>query len=103
MISIFLILSWWVWTAATDSPTVADLVDDRLLIPVQEAARLLSCNRSTLYRKFAAGVLDLTRVGSRTYVTSIELRRYLTQEMGPPRDRKRDPTAPHFSRKRAAP
>ena len=54
-----------------------DLVRQRELWPVAEAAYRLGIHRVTLYRKAQDGEIRLVKVGRRTYVSDAELRRFV--------------------------
>jgi excisionase family DNA binding protein len=49
----------------------------RLLYPVQEAADLLGVHRTTLYARHREGLIELVRIGGRTYVSADEIERYI--------------------------
>jgi hypothetical protein len=51
---------------------------ERRLLPIEEARYVLgNISRAKLYEEIAAGRLRLTRIGSRTFVDSRELDRYM--------------------------
>ncbi len=60
--------------------STADLISQRLIYPVAEAAQLLGCHSTTLYDFVRQGRLTLTRSGGRTFVTADELSRFLREE-----------------------
>ena len=57
--------------------TTGDLVTQRRLYPVQEAAELLGVHRTTLYNRSNEGLITLLRIGGRTYVAADEIERYI--------------------------
>lgn len=57
-----------------------------LQVPLNEAARLLSYSRSTLYRMEAAGEIAFRRHRGRTYVLMSEVRRLIGGESEAKRD-----------------
>lgn len=59
--------------------TTEDLIRRRKLWPTPEAAHLLGVDRSTLYRWARAGMLNLTKVGGRTFVADAELDRFVAR------------------------
>lgn len=65
------------------APTTNDLVKQRLLYPLGEAAQLLGRHRTSLYDLARQGRLELVRDGGRTYVLAEEIERYLTEELKP--------------------
>ena len=85
MLSVFL----WAVMFLTASPerrpalTAGDLIGQRLLFPVSEAAGLLGVHRTTLYDYVRQGRLELVRSGGRTFVTQAELTRFMHQELEP--------------------
>ena len=63
--------------------TTGDLIAQRLLYPVSEAAQLLGVHRTTLYDYVRHGRLNLVRSAGRTFVTANELARFLSEETEP--------------------
>jgi excisionase family DNA binding protein len=59
--------------------TTGDLIAQRRLYPVQEAADLLGVHRATLYNRSRAGQIDLLRIGGRTFVAADEIERYIAK------------------------
>jgi excisionase family DNA binding protein len=57
--------------------TTGDLIRQRRLYPVQEAADLLGVHRTTLYNRAGEGLITLLRIGGRTYVAADEIERYI--------------------------
>ena len=57
--------------------TTGDLIAQRRLYPVQEAADLLGVHRTTLYNRSAEGLITLLKIGGRTYVAADEIERYI--------------------------
>jgi excisionase family DNA binding protein len=57
--------------------TTGDLIAQRRLYPVQEAADLLGMHRTSLYNRAREGRLTLLRIGGRTYVAADEIERYI--------------------------
>ena len=51
-----------------------------LLIPVPEAAKLLSISRAAAYRFASSGELPVKRLGRRVYVVSAKLRKLIGTE-----------------------
>jgi excisionase family DNA binding protein len=57
--------------------TTGDLIAQRRLYPVAEAAELLGMHRTTLYNRAGEGLITLLRIGGRTYVTDDEIDRFI--------------------------
>jgi len=57
--------------------TTGDLIAQRRLYPVQEAADLLGVHRTTLYNRAGEGLITILRIGGRAYVAADEIERYI--------------------------
>jgi hypothetical protein len=57
--------------------TTGDLIAQRRLYPVAEAADLLGMHRTTLYARAGEGLIELLRISGRTYVAADEIERYI--------------------------
>jgi excisionase family DNA binding protein len=57
--------------------TIGDLVNQRRLYPIAEAAELLGVHRATLYNLRREGLITLIRIGARTYVAADEIERFI--------------------------
>lgn len=75
-------------TQRLQAVSTADLVTQRLLYPVAEAAQLLGVHRTTIYDRAREGRIQLVRSGSRTFVTAVELHRYVAELEPAPIDRR---------------
>jgi excisionase family DNA binding protein len=49
-----------------------------LRFDIAEAARILRISRATLYQRIRSGVIAIQKDGRRSYITAIELHRYVT-------------------------
>lgn len=56
---------------------MTDKSTDRLCVTIEEATRLLSVGRSSIYNEIKAGRLRALKLGRRTVIATTELRRYL--------------------------
>jgi excisionase family DNA binding protein len=63
--------------ASQEPITAADLIAQRRLYPVDEAARLLGMHRVTLYHRAREGQIQFLKVGGRTYVAADEIERFI--------------------------
>jgi excisionase family DNA binding protein len=59
--------------------TTGDLIAQRRLYPVQEAADLLGLHRTTLYARAGEGLITILRIGGRSYVAADEIERYIRE------------------------
>jgi excisionase family DNA binding protein len=66
-------------TQRPQAVSTADLVTQRLLYPVAEAAQLLGVHRTTIYDRAREGRIQLVRSGGRTFVRADELHRYVAE------------------------
>jgi excisionase family DNA binding protein len=57
--------------------TTGDLIAQRRLYPVAEAAELLGVHRVTLYHRAGKGLITILRIGGRAYVAADEIERYI--------------------------
>jgi excisionase family DNA binding protein len=57
--------------------TTGDLIAQRRLYPVAEAAQLLGIHRVTLYQRAGEGLITILRIGGRSYVAADEIERYI--------------------------
>jgi excisionase family DNA binding protein len=57
--------------------TIGDLVAQRRLYPIAEAAELLGVHRTTLYTRHHDGLIRIVRIGGRAYVAADEIERYI--------------------------
>lgn len=67
-------------------------MEEKLLLRVDEAAKLLSISRSLLYELLAAGNIKVVRIGRAVRIPRAELDRWLNEQLGleppkPPEDR----------------
>ena len=57
--------------------TTGNLIRERCLYPIAEAAELLGMTRASLYNRRREGAISLLRIGGRTYVAVDEIERYI--------------------------